>query len=413
MVVFYRLGIWFYWLVIHLLKPFNEKAKKFSEGRRGWRNELSKVFAEEKNTIIWFHAASLGEFEQGRPVIESLRKHEPESKILLTFFSPSGYEIRKNYDQADWVIYLPIDTPSNAKYFIETVRPQMAVFIKYEFWYFYLKELQVSGIPTLVISSIFRENQLFFHWTSGYYRKVLRKIDNYFVQDELSERLIRGIGAINVSVSGDTRFDRVIDIANAAKRLTIAEKFKNGERLMVLGSTWMSDIDVLASFIKSRQHQMKFIIAPHNIQSNEIEKLEALFSETIRYSEAQESTVSDFRLLIVDNMGMLSSLYRYGEFAFVGGAFRGALHNTLEAAVYGVPVCFGDHPNNQKFKEAIGLVKTAGGFTFSTVEELNDWFESLWKDEEKYRSAADQSRAFVQEGAGATPLVVNKILEFL
>ncbi len=413
MVVIYRLGIWFYWLAINILKPFNQKAKKFADGRKGWRSELARVFAEKNENIIWFHAASLGEFEQGRPVMESLKKKKPDIKILLTFFSPSGFEIRKNYAHADWVVYLPIDTPSNARYFIETARPQMAIFIKYEFWYFYLRELQIRKIPTLVISSIFRENQLFFHWTSGFYRKVLREIEHYFVQDDLSGKLIRGIGAKNVSTSGDTRFDRVIDIANDAKEIGLAEKFKNNEKLMVLGSTWMSDIDVIAPFVQEFQQKLKFIIAPHNIDESEIEKLDGLFPEAVRYSQALEGTVSEFRILIVDNMGMLSSLYRYGDFAFIGGAFRGALHNTLEAAVYGIPVCYGEHPNNQKFKEAIGLAETAGGFTFSSVEELKGWFESLWKGDEKYRSAADQSRAFVQERAGATPLVVNRILEFL
>ncbi len=404
--------MWFYWLIIRLISPFHEKARKFADGRKNWRKDLSSKFKDNTRPVVWFHAASLGEFEQGRPVIEALKKDKPHIAILLTFFSPSGYEIRKNYEHADWVVYLPIDTPRNARFFIETVKPSAAVFIKYEYWYFFLKYLHLSNTPILMVSAIFRENQLFFHRFGGFYRKALRWINYYFVQDEHSDELIKSIGITESVISGDTRFDRVLAIAEEAQPYEIVEHFKQSETAMVLGSVWSSDLDIIESFIKENQQDIKFIIAPHNVNEEEIAMVESRFDSTIRFSEATTLTVEEARILIIDNIGMLSSLYRYGEYAFIGGAFRGALHNTLEAAVYGIPIFFGEHASNEKFKEAIDLTAAGGAFTFETVEQLNEKFDELL-EVEAYTQASRSAGKFVRSNAGATGKVVDQLNQLL
>lgn len=416
MLIFYRITLGFYWLIIRIMSPFHEKARKFSEGRKNWRRTLSELFSGNAEPVIWVHAASLGEFEQGRPVIEKLKEVKPDRKILLTFFSPSGYEIRKNYQHADWIVYLPIDSPGNARDFIQITNPALAIFIKYEYWYCYLKELNRAQIPVLMISAIFRENQLFFHTLGSFYRKALKWIDWYFVQDEKSIELLNKIGISQAEIAGDTRFDRVVAISKEALHLPVVEKFKKDNPIIVLGSVWESDMREIVPLIELYSSKFKFIIAPHNIDEGELTYLERQFENTVRYSTldetASDETANDARILIIDNIGMLSSIYRYGDFAIIGGAFRGALHNTLEAAVYGIPVLFGEHENNRKFKEAIELTAVGGAFEFKDSNELIDLFEALLEPG-AYEEAATSSSDFVRENMGATDMVVEKTREFL
>ncbi|MCP4456972.1 MAG: 3-deoxy-D-manno-octulosonic acid transferase [Cytophagales bacterium] len=413
MLILYRLSIWFYSFVINVLSPFHTKARKFAEGRKNWKNQLVIALEKNEEPIVWFHAASLGEFEQGRPVIEGLKKKRNDVKVLITFFSPSGYEIKKDYEFADWVFYLPIDSPRNARFFIDTINPIMAIFIKYEFWYYFLNTLKNRQIPILMVSCIFRENQLFFHWATGpFYQRVLKTFNHFFVQDEKSKMLIVSIVGDHVTVSGDTRFDRVLTIANEEKSIDLVREFKNGKRLMVLGSTWPSDMSYLLPLIRKYQSEMKFVIAPHNIDESALENIESQLHNTVRFSTSNEG-VDESEILLVDNMGLLSTIYRYGDFAFIGGAFRGALHNTLEAAVYGIPICFGENENNIKFMEAIELVEAGGGFTFSLSEELLLKFGELYENEITYNQMAESAHKFVKSRSGATELVMSKILELL
>ena len=417
MLILYRLTLWFYAFLIKILSPFHLKASNFSEGRRGWKNRLSKEFQGNEEIVIWFHAASLGEFEQGRPIIEKLKRERNDVKILLTFFSPSGFEIRKNYEHADWVFYLPLDSPKNAQFFIDTVKPSLAVFIKYEFWYYFLKTLKTRKVPILMVSSVFRENQLFFHWAVGpFYQKVLKTFNHFFVQDEKSKELIAPIVGDCITVSGDTRFDRVLSIANGKTEVSQIELFKGQKRLIVLGSSWSSDLVHLIPFVKRFQRELKFIIAPHNISESELMNIENKIKKTIRYSKAQVAPPKEIKtseVLIIDNIGLLSSLYRYADFAFIGGAFRGALHNTLEAAVYGIPVGFGEDKSNSKFIEAIELVENGGGYTFSSTDELISKFSSIYENPSAYDQMALSAKEFVKKKSGATELVMSKLNELL
>ncbi len=413
MLVFYHLSIWFYGLVIKVIYPFSEKAKKFIDGRKDWEIKLTKAFERNDHKVVWFHASSLGEFEQGRPVIEELKSKRNDVKILLTFFSPSGYEIHKTYENADWIFYLPLDTPGNARLFIETVKPTQVIFIKYEFWYNFLRHLKKVKIPVLLVSGVFRENQLFFHWAFGrYYQRVLKTFHHLFVQNEKSKKLIEPIVGERVTISGDTRFDRVLTIAKQAQTIEILQKFKNDKKLLVLGSAWPSDMLVLLDMIKKYKSKLKIVIAPHNIAENDIAIIESQLTNTMRFSQASEK-VDEADILIVNNMGMLSSIYGYADYAFIGGAFRGALHNTLEAAVYGIPVFFGEHENNMKFVEAIELVKMGGGFTFSTSEELQSKFLELYENSKSYEQMAKTAEEFVKSRSGATDLVMHKIISLL
>ena len=413
MLVLYLLSLWFYAFFIKVLSPFHLKARKFSEGRKGWKNRLTKAFEGNKETVIWFHAASLGEFEQGRPIIEQLKKEQGNMKILLTFFSPSGFEIRKKHEHADWVFYLPMDSPKNADFFIDTVKPTLAVFIKYEFWYYFLTALKVAQIPILMVSCIFRENQLFFHWAVGsFYQRVLKTFNHFFVQDQKSEKLISPIVGNRVTVSGDTRFDRVLSISNEEADVSGIDFFKGQKQLVVLGSTWSSDLVHLLPFVQNFQSELKFIIAPHNIGEPEIKNIENKLEKTICYSKVSESLPYEIlasEVMIIDNIGLLSAIYRYADFAFIGGAFRGALHNTLEAAVYGIPVGFGEDESNSKFMEAIELVENGGGFTFSSTDELISKFTSIRESQSVYDKMAISAKEFVKYRSGATELVISKI----
>lgn len=361
---------------------------------------------------IWFHASSLGEFEQGRPMIEKIRATHPEYKILLTFFSPSGYEVRKNYAGADVVCYLPFDTPGRVDQFLDLANPAMAIFIKYEFWGNYLHALQQRGIPVYIISAIFRREQLFFQWFGKPYRKMLDYFNHLFVQDERSKALLEEYGIRNVTVAGDTRFDRVIDVYHQAKQIPVVERFVGGTKgqsplVFVAGSSWPEDEAIFIPYFE-RHPEMKLIIAPHEIHEGHLQSIEArLHRPTIRLSQATEQNVADKDCLIVDSFGLLSSLYRYGQIAYIGGGFGAGIHNTLEAAVYGIPVLFG--PRFQKFKEAKDLITVGGAYTFETAELFASRMDNLLSSPDVLQQASHAAGHFVQSHGGATGIIFNEI----
>lgn len=362
---------------------------------------------------IWFHASSLGEFEQGRPMIEQIRKVHPEYKILLTFFSPSGYEVRKNYAGADVVCYLPFDTPGRVEQFLDLANPAMAIFIKYEFWGNYLHALQQRGIPVYIISAIFRREQLFFQWFGKPYRKMLDCFNHLFVQDERSKALLEEYGIRNVTVAGDTRFDRVIDVYHQAKQIPVVERFVKGSDgqqppfVFVAGSSWPEDEAIFIPYFE-RHPEMKLIIAPHEIHEGHLKSIEArLHRPTIRLSQATEQNVADKDCLIVDSFGLLSSLYRYGQIAYIGGGFGAGIHNTLEAAVYGMPVLFG--PRFQKFKEAKDLIAVGGAFTFDNAPAFASRMDTLLSTPEALQQSSQAAGHFVQSHGGATTTILQEI----
>lgn len=410
MLLIYNTAIATFDVTIRLASLFHNKAQQLVEGRKNSWGKLEKFASNNYDKVIWFHAASLGEFEQGRPVMEELRKNDPSAKILLTFYSPSGYEVRKNYEGADLVVYLPSDTKRNAMRFVELAKPKAAIFIKYEFWYHYLKACHDNNVVTLSVSSLFRADQPFFKSYGTLHRQMLGCFDHIFVQDSASFDLLRKLGLTEVSVSGDTRFDRVTDIALQKKDIPEVLAFKSNERLMVLGSVWPSDMEVVLPFLYKYKDKLKFIIAPHNIGDKDVQQvMNQLEGGAIRFSEISSKNLEDFRYLVIDNMGMLSSLYGYGEFAYIGGAFRKTLHNTLEAATHGVPVFFGDDETNKKFREAGKLTEVGGGFPIKNSRELTEIFETLFSDEDKRKQAGDIASNFVKSNTGAT----NKIANYL
>lgn len=412
MVHLYRLSIKSYSFIVWLFSFFNIRAKLFLEGRRNIFQKLERSIEKSDQKVIWIHAASVGEFEQGRPLIESIRREKLNCQILLTFFSPSGYQLRKSYELADYVCYLPMDSPANARRFLDITHPDLAIFIKYEFWYDYLKTLQQKEIPTIFISCILRKNHYLFKFYSKFYHQVLRGITHYFVQDELSGQLLSGIGVDQYTISGDTRFDRVFEIAEKATDVPLIKDFVKGEKVMVIGSAWDSDLEVIKPFILEKMKKMKFIIAPHNIEEKQLTLFQGL-PRSIRYSNLTEKKAGEPRILIIDNVGMLSSLYKYGQFALIGGAFNGTLHNLLEAAVYGVPVFFGKNENNKKFLEARGLTEAGGGFPFADSQELALDFAVLSRDEKRYEKAAKAAGNFVKQGTGATAMIHKMVKKYL
>lgn len=401
----YNLAIIIYDIAVHLAAPFSRKPRKMMKGQVVY--ELLRQQLEKDARYIWFHAASLGEFEQGRPLIEKIRAKYPDYRILLTFFSPSGYEVRKNYRGADIVCYLPFDKPRNVKKFLDLVNPCMAFFIKYEFWKNYLDELHKRRIPVYSVSSIFRRGQIFFKWYGGTYRNVLRNFDHLFVQNERSKRYLAKIGINRVTVVGDTRFDRVLQIREEAKDLPLVELFKNNTMTFVAGSSWQPDEDLFIEYFN--QHpEVKLIIAPHVIDENHlVEIIRKLKRPYVRYTRADEKNVRKADCLIIDCFGLLSSIYRYGEIAYIGGGFGVGIHNTLEAAVYGIPVIFG--PKYQKFQEAIRLLEAKGGFSIKSYEELKALLDRMLEDEEFLRESGMNAGLYVTDNAGATDKVLNMI----
>ncbi|RAK02976.1 3-deoxy-D-manno-octulosonic-acid transferase [Larkinella arboricola] len=402
----YTTSIRLYQATLQIAARFHLKARLAVQGRTGWIKQINAKLADNTAPIAWFHAASLGEFEQGRPVMETFRQQYPGYKILLTFFSPSGYEVRKNYAGADFIFYLPFDTPENARRFVEMVNPAIAFFIKYEFWYNYLRELKSRQVPVLSFSAIFRPDQIFFKPYGGFYRSFLHFFDHILVQNQESVDLLKGIGITQVTLAGDTRFDRVKQVADARKEIPVARDFKDGKPLLVIGSAWQADMDVLITFLNRFDRPLKVIIAPHEIHNDEIERWRSqLPGQTVRFSEAaNHSSLQPFNQLIIDNIGMLSSLYQYGEFAYIGGAFGKGLHNILEAATFRMPLFFG--PNYGKFQEAVDLVKAGAAFPVTDSASLETVFRRLYEDPSK---ASAISGDYVTQNTGATSKVMDVV----
>ena len=404
----YNLIIYLYLLGVAIYSRFNEKVRKMWRGER----EAFKILREKVDPnakYVWFHAASLGEFEQGRPLMEQLRREHPEYKILLTFFSPSGYEVRKNYEGADIITYLPLDTITNARRFLRTIRPVMAFFIKYEFWYNYLHILKHRQVPVFSVSSIFRPDQVFFKWYGRQYSPVLKCFTHFFVQNEVSKELLAKIGITAVSVVGDTRFDRVLQIMEAAKQLPLVEAFTNGApNVFVAGSSWPPDEEIFIKYFNAHK-DWKLIIAPHVIGEDHLKQIERLLEgrRVVRYTEVgKTNALGDAEVLIINCFGLLSSIYHYGDVAYVGGGFGVGIHNLLEAAVWDVPVFFG--PNNQKFQEAQGL-KKSGGFEINNYEEFAAQMDRFAADKAYLKEQGQKAGQFVQGLSGATQKVLANV----
>lgn len=416
----YNIVIYFVLWGIAIASLFNEKVRKMWRGER----EAFKILKQKVDPnakYIWFHAASLGEFEQGRPLMERIRKNYPQYKILLTFYSPSGYEVRKNYEGADIICYMPVDTRLNAIRFLRLVRPVMAFFIKYEFWSNFLHILKHRNIPTYSVSSIFREDQVFFKWYGRSYAGVLKCFTRFFVQNEESKRLLEGIGITAVDVVGDTRFDRVLQIKEAAKQLPICEAFRTGVassqsadvphhdfKVFVAGSSWPPDENIFIPFFNEHK-DWRLLIAPHVIAEEHLKLILSLIKgkKVVRYTQTTPEEAAEADVLIIDCFGLLSSMYNYGDVAYIGGGFGVGIHNTLEAAVWNMPVIFG--PNNKKFQEAQGLLKSDGGFEINTYEDFSGLMSSLMNDETFLKQAGDKAGAFVAHLAGATDKVLASV----
>lgn len=416
----YNIVIYFVLWGIAIASLFNEKVRKMWRGER----EAFKILKQKVDPnakYIWFHAASLGEFEQGRPLMERIRKDYPQYKILLTFYSPSGYEVRKNYEGADIICYMPVDTRLNAIRFLRLVRPVMAFFIKYEFWSNFLHILKHRNIPIYSVSSIFREDQVFFKWYGRSYAGVLKCFTRFFVQNEESKRLLEGIGITAVDVVGDTRFDRVLQIKEAAKQLPICEAFRTGVassqsagvphhdfKVFVAGSSWPPDENIFIPFFNEHK-DWRLLIAPHVIAEEHLKLILSLIKgkKVVRYTQTTPEEAAEADVLIIDCFGLLSSMYNYGDVAYIGGGFGVGIHNTLEAAVWNMPVIFG--PNNKKFQEAQGLLKSGGGFEINTYEDFSGLMSSLMNDETFLKQAGDKAGAFVAHLAGATDKVLASV----
>lgn len=402
----YNIGIILYDALIHIGAVFSKKPRKMMKGH--WVvYRLIRQQREPDANYIWFHAASLGEFEQGRPLIEKIRGKYPDYKILLTFFSPSGYEVRKNYRGADIVCYLPFDKPRNVKRFLDVAKPCMAFFIKYEFWKNYLDELSKRRIPVYSVSSIFRREQIFFKWYGGTYRNVLSDFDHLFVQNEASKRFLARLNVDKVTVVGDTRFDRVLQIRDEAKELPLVELFKGDSLTFVAGSSWQPDEDLFIEYFNTHP-EMKMIIAPHEIDENHlVEIIDKLKRPYVRFTRADEQKVKNADCLIVDCFGLLSSIYRYGEIAYIGGGFGKSIHNTLEAAVYGVPVIFG--PKYYKFQEAIQLIECKGAYSIKDYAELKALLDKLIYDEKFLKKTGANAGNYVFGNSGASEKILQMI----
>ena len=394
--------------LLKIVALFSPKMKLFIDGRKTVFETLKNKLNSSDKTI-WFHAASLGEYEQGLPVIESIKEQFPKHKIIVTFFSPSGYEVRKNNIVADVTVYLPLDTISNAKQFIELVRPEMAFFIKYEYWPNYLNELKKNNIRTYLISGILRENQAFFKWYGGFYRNALKTFDYFFVQNESSKKLLQSIGFTNVKVSGDTRFDRVVSILERDNSLDFIEQFKDNKTTIVIGSSWPKDENLLVNYIDQSSDDVKFIIAPHNIKAEQIQELKkSITKKTVLFSEKENVQLSEFNVFIIDTIGILTKIYSYADIAYVGGGFGNpGVHNILEPATFGVPVIIG--PNYSHFAEATALVNMDGCISIQNQVQLNEAFDLLIQNEDERLEKGHICSTFVQMNKGATQTIMNYI----
>jgi 3-deoxy-D-manno-octulosonic-acid transferase len=405
---FYNITIFLYSVLIRLAAPFNIKARQISEGRNHvFAGIIDKIKYDKP--IIWVHCASLGEFEQGRPLIEAIRKLHPQYRIFLTFFSPSGYEIRKNYELADYIFYLPSDTKGNAGKLIDLVKPEKVFFVKYEFWFHYINELKKGQIPLYLVSAIFRPDQQFFKNTpwGKWYRQMLFGFSHFFVQDEKSVELLGSIGLTNVTRAGDTRFDRVAEIARNGKVIPLVEKFKGNSLLVVAGSTWKPDEELLVQFIHNNPG-IKFIIAPHETKAGNTDRLiNLLKTPVICYTDSTEDKVINKQVMIVDTIGILSSIYKYADLAYIGGGFGVGIHNTLEAAIFGMPIVFG--PNYRKFNEAATMVKDGIAFPVADFSALESNLNLLLKDGELRNSISQKCLSFTYQNIGATQIILEKV----
>ncbi len=409
--VIYNIGILLYGAIIALVSLWNPKARYWVDGRKQIFKRMKQAFdSNEKGDgeVVWIHAASLGEFEQGRPIIERLRKEKPSAKILLTFFSPSGYEVRKNYDGADYIFYLPLDTPSNVRRFLDITKPSKAIFVKYEYWLNMLFELHRRSIDSYVVSANFRLDSIFFKPWGGLHRKAIRTFKTIFVQTQNSKELLSSIGIDNVVVAGDTRFDRVVDIAKNVTPVERIEAFAKGEKLFVAGSTWPADIEIIIPLIKS-QSSTKFLIVPHEVDDAHMLTLKQSFADAGVEFElyTTPSAGGDARVLVVDTIGVLSRAYQYALCAYIGGGFGVGIHNTLEAAVYGVPVVFG--PNYHKFTEAVELISRGVACSVNNDRELGDFFSPLTQTTSHLEQVKAAANRYTEEQSGATQRIIDAI----
>ena len=406
MLFLYNLVISIAGFFLKIVALFSPKIKLFVNGRKNVFSILEEKIKSSDKTI-WFHSASLGEYEQGLPVIEKIKEKYPDHKIIVTFFSPSGYEVRKNNTVADVTVYLPLDTKSNAKQFLKLAHPELVFFIKYEFWLNYLKELETSKTPTYLISGIFRDNQMFFKWYGGFYRKALKAFTYFFVQNESSKEKIEAIGFHNVIVSGDTRFDRVNAILGRDNTLEFIENFKNDSPTIVIGSSWPKDEALLAEYINQAPEHVKFIIAPHNIKPDQITSLKSQITKsTVLFSEKRDLDLSGYNVFIIDTIGLLTKIYSYGTIAYVGGGFGNpGIHNILEPATFGIPIVIG--PNYSNFAEAVQLVALEGCITISNSKELKETLDRLLNDTNFFDEKSSICRSYIQDNKGATNTIMN------
>ena len=404
----YNIGMWLYEQGVALAAHRNTKARQWRDGRRDIFKRMAETI-DPSATVVWVHAASLGEFEQGRPIIERIKELRPDVKILLTFFSPSGYEIRKNYSGADYIFYLPIDRLSYVRRFLDTAHPAAAIFIKYEFWHNYLSELRRRDIPTFVVSAIFRRDSIFFRPWGGAWRRALRNFTTLYVQKGESASLLKELGIENVVVAGDTRFDRVATIARAARQIPIVEKFRASARLFVAGSTWGPDEELLIA-LANNNPSIRFVIAPHEMNEGRIEHIVAsIQGGAIRYTQCnEESELEGYQVLILDTVGILSSVYGYAEWAYIGGGFGVGIHNTLEAATFGLPIAFG--PNYHKFKEACDMIDLGVATSVTTAEQLDAWFAPLRDDASLLAARHEAARRYTLDNCGATEAITREVL---
>ncbi len=404
---FYTFSVLLYALIIKCAAFFNVKAKKWTEGRKYLFNNIQNQI-DKKYAHVWFHAASLGEFEQGRPVIEEFRKQYPHYKIVLTFYSPSGFEIRKNYSGADYIYYLPVDTSKNAKKFLNIVNPSMVFFIKYEFWFNFIQQIHNRNIPLFFFSVKFRPEQHFFQWYGSWFRTKLKNISWFFVQDESSKQLLEKINVHNISVSRDTRFDRVLSVSIHKKQFPLVERFAENSKVLIAGSTWPVDEEFLIKFINAKQQNIKIILAPHEIHLERISSFQSRIGvKSIKFSEISEQNISGAEVLIIDNIGMLLHLYQYSYIAYIGGGFGKNIHNILEAATFGKPVIFG--PAFQKFQEAVDLISLGGAFPVNNYNEFRTTIQLLFTDSKKLDNASEICKKFVIDNSGATSIIMKKI----
>lgn len=404
----YTIGIRFYTLGVRVASLWNPKARQMCQG---WQRLFEKIPDQRigEGKTAWFHASSLGEFEQARPVLEQFKREHPDYRICLTFFSPSGYEVRKNYAEADIICYLPMDTPRNAREFVRLINPTIAFFVKYDFWFNYLSELKKRQVSTYIFSAIFRPGQYFFRWYGGWFRKQLNCYTHLFVQNDESLNLLRKYGINHCSLAGDTRFDRVADIAKTAKRFPEIEAFIDGKPVLMAGSSWVPDENYLKYCVERYKGDIKVVLAPHVISEDHLEIIEALFGKEncVRYTRMQGESHKDKKVLIVDTIGMLSSLYQYARVAYIGGAFGHGLHNTLEALTFGKPVCFG--PKYTKFQEAKDILEQGGGYTYTDPELLLQQLRLWFDNEEAYNKASQVCLDYVKANLGSTQKILGRL----